>query len=112
MRDMLRQALQRRGHTVDEAADGREALRRFEEHQPDVVITDLVMPGMEGIETIQVMHKLHPDLPIIAISGGGRLGPDGYLAIAAQIGAKRTFAKPFRLEDVATAVQELTAGKA
>jgi DNA-binding response OmpR family regulator len=108
MREMLCQALTRRGHTVDQAADGRQALQRLAEHQPDLVITDLVMPDMEGIETIQALRRRCPALPIIAISGGGRVGPEDYLSMAKQIGANRTFEKPFRMEEVLTAVRELT----
>jgi len=108
MRDLLCQALERRGHTVDQAADGRQALQHLAEHQPDLVITDLVMPEMEGIETIQAFRRKCPALPIIAISGGGRVDPDNYLSMAGQIGANRTFAKPFRLEEILTAVRELT----
>jgi len=108
MRQMLRQALERRGHTVDEAADGRQALQRLAEHQADLVITDLVMPEMEGIETIQAVRRKFPGIPIVAISGGGRLEPENYLSMAGQIGANRTFAKPFRLEEILTAVRELT----
>ena len=108
MRQMLRQALERHGHTVDEAADGREALQRFAQQQPDLVITDLVMPEKEGIETIQALRQKCPPLPIIAISGGGRVGPENYLSMAGQMGANRTFAKPFSLEEILTAVRELT----
>jgi CheY-like chemotaxis protein len=108
MRDVLCQALERHGHTVDQAADGRQALQRLGEHQPDLVITDLVMPEMEGIETIQALRRKCPTIPIIAISGGGRVGPENYLSMAGQIGANRTFAKPFRLEEILIAVRELT----
>jgi DNA-binding response OmpR family regulator len=108
MRQMLRQALERRGHTVDEAVDGREALLRFAQQQPDLVITDLIMPEREGIETIQALRQECPTLPIIAMSGGGRGAPDDYLSMAGQIGADRTFAKPFRLDEILIAVRELT----
>jgi CheY-like chemotaxis protein len=108
MRELLCQALESRGHTVDQAADGRQALQRLAEHQPDLVITDLVMPEMEGIETIQAFRRKCPAIPMIAISGGGRLGPDSYLSMAGQIGANRTFEKPFRMEEILTAVRELT----
>jgi CheY-like chemotaxis protein len=108
MRELLCQALEKRGHTVDQAADGRQAMQRLTEQQPDLVITDLVMPEMEGIETIQAFRRRCPGLPMIAISGGGRLGPDNYLSMAGQIGANRTFEKPFRMEEILTAVRELT----
>jgi CheY-like chemotaxis protein len=108
MRELLCQGLERRGHTVAQAGDGREAMQRLAEQQPDLVITDLVMPEMEGIETIQALRQKCPGIPIIAISGGGRLGPEDYLSLAGQIGADRTFAKPFRIEEIVTAVRELT----
>jgi CheY-like chemotaxis protein len=110
MREVLCQALEGRGHIVDQAGDGREAFLRLAEHQPDLVITDLVMPDMEGLETIQALRNKFPALPIIAISGGGRIGPETYLSIAGQFGAERTFAKPFRLAELLTAVRELTGG--
>jgi len=112
MRELLRVALEGRGHTVDQAADGREAFLRLAKHQPDLVITDLVMPDMEGLETIQALRGKFPTLPIIAISGGGRIGPETYLSMASQFGAERTFAKPFRMTELLTAVQELTGGTA
>jgi CheY-like chemotaxis protein len=86
-------------------------MQRLTEQQPDLVITDLVMPEMEGIETIQAFRRRCPALPMIAISGGGRLGPDNYLSMAGQIGANRTFEKPFRMEEILTAVRELTEKK-
>jgi DNA-binding response OmpR family regulator len=109
MRELLRQALERHGHVVDEAGDGKEALQHFAEQRPDIVLTDLVMPGKEGIETIQALRRQSPTMPIIAMSGGGRVGPDEYLSLAGLLGANRTFAKPFRLEEILTAVRELTA---
>jgi CheY-like chemotaxis protein len=112
MRGVLRQALERHGHTVEEAADGRQALQHLAQHQPDLVITDLVMPEMEGIELIQAIRRKCPAIPVIAISGGGHVEPGNYLSIASHIGANRTFAKPFRLEEILTAVEELTGQKA
>jgi CheY-like chemotaxis protein len=108
MRQLLCEALERRGDTVDQAANGREALQRLAECQPDLVITDLVMPEMEGIETIQALRRKCPGIPIIAISGGGRVNPEGYLSMAGQIGANRTLAKPFQLKEILAAVRELT----
>lgn len=108
MRRLLREALLRAGHTVQEAADGQQALHCVSDQVPDLVITDLVMPEQEGIETIRYLHSHHPALPIIAISGGGRLGPQNYLPIAAEIGAARCYAKPFRVGEIIDSVRELT----
>jgi CheY-like chemotaxis protein len=109
MRRLLREALERAGYSVDEACDGLLALVRFAEHQPDLVITDLIMPQREGLETIQTLRRKCPKVPIIAISGGGRESSSGYLTIAATFGANRVFAKPFRVEELLSAVAELTA---
>ena len=110
MRRLLHQALSRRGHIVDEAVDGLHALHRFAENPSDLVITDLIMPEREGIETIQELRRKCPKLPIIAISGGGRQGPEYYLSLAVAMGASCSFSKPFRIEEILTAVQELTRG--
>lgn len=108
MRRLLHQALSRRGHIVDEAVDGLHALHRFAEKPSDLVITDIIMPEREGIETIRELRHKCPELPIIAISGGGREGPQNYLSLALAMGASRSFSKPFRIEEILTAVQELT----
>jgi CheY-like chemotaxis protein len=106
---LLREALERAGYTVDDACDGLHALSRFAANQPDLVITDIIMPQREGLETIQALRRKCPSLPIIAISGGGRQSPDNYLTLASNFGANRVFAKPFRVEDVLSAVATLTA---
>ena len=85
------------------------ALGRLLTESVDIVIADYRMPEMEGIETIQALRRKCPTIPIIAISGGGRVEPKNYLSLAEQIGANRTFAKPFRLDEILTAVRELTA---
>ena len=82
------------GYEVIEAADGREGLLKFRKQGADLVITDLIMPEQEGLETITLMKKERPDLNIIAISGGGRIGPEAYLPAAQELGAARVFSKP------------------
>src|SRR3954466_13840356 len=69
VRRLFSTLLQHAGHQASEARDGREGLALQAECHPDLVITDIVMPGMEGLETISALRRLHPDLPIIAISG-------------------------------------------
>ena len=87
--------LRRAGHEVVTAANCNEALRLAEQNAFDLVITDLVMPDKEGIETILALRQLTPDLKIIAMSGGGRINANDYLIIARQCGAAQTLAKPF-----------------
>ncbi len=82
MRNLLCRAMEYAGFEVEAAADGRKGLRLFEENAYDLVITDLIMPEQEGMETITFLRKKYPDIKIIAISGGGRIGPETYLPAA------------------------------
>jgi len=111
VRSMLRLTLERAGFDVAEAADGLEAVRAHRRAPADLVITDIVMPEMEGIETIRELRRERPDLPIIAISGGGQIAPEGYLQVAGKIGAARTFTKPVDRGELLAAVRELAAGE-
>jgi CheY-like chemotaxis protein len=64
--------------------------------QPDIVVTDIVMPEREGLETIMAIKSARPDVPILAISGGGRIGAPPFLDLARRLGADDVLAKPFR----------------
>ncbi len=92
---VLREFLVRAGHEVCTASNGNEALEQVKIQTFDLLITDIVMPEREGLETITEMRKRVPALKIIAISGGGRLGAQDYLAAARVLGASATLAKPF-----------------
>ncbi|MCK4670992.1 MAG: response regulator [Candidatus Aegiribacteria sp.] len=107
VRKMLVKVFQNENYLTLEASDGNSALRIFRDETIDVVITDIVMPDMEGIETIRELRKINPDVKIIAFSGGGSLSPDGYLKIAASMGAKYTFQKPFDIKELKKAVKKL-----
>jgi DNA-binding response OmpR family regulator len=104
---MLRTVLERAGYEVDTASDGEVALRVFDPTRHVLVITDIVMPVKEGIETITELRSRMPGLPIIAISGGGRIGPEDYLAWVRRCGVTHTFAKPVRRQVLLDAVAEL-----
>ena len=81
--------------------------RWLEEHAPpDLVICDLIMPDQEGIETITSFKKEFPSVGIIAISGGGKIGPDSYLEIAVQLGAWKAFKKPLDIPQMIEATRE------
>lgn len=85
------------------AADGNEGMRLVGEHQPDVVVTDILMPNKEGMETITDLKKEHPDVRIIAISGQNWSGFSSYLDMASRLGADAVLSKPFtRKEFLAT----------
>jgi DNA-binding response OmpR family regulator len=103
----LHALLTREGYEVELAADGAKGLKAFEAAPSDLVITDIIMPEREGIEVITQLRKLSPSTRIIAISGGGRMGPDAYLPLARNLGASRAFAKPLDKNELLAAVREL-----
>ncbi len=109
LRDLFKRVLEIDHHEVTTAADGNAALAAIRDKMFDLVITDLVMPDKEGIETIMDMKRLQPDLRIIAISGGGRGSAGDYLAMAAQLGAARTLEKPFSNQALLESVREVLA---
>ena len=82
----------------------------FRKFPADLIITDIVMPEKEGLETIRELKKSHPDLKIIAISGGGRIDSREYLESARLFGASKIFQKPFRQKEMVSAVKELLSG--
>jgi two-component system, chemotaxis family, chemotaxis protein CheY len=106
VRDTLRMLLTAAGHHIIVANDGKQGLKAFAEIQPDLVITDILMPEKEGVETIGDIRKISK-VPIIAMSGGGRVGNMSFLTVAQQFGANRTFAKPFQIDELLNAVKEL-----
>ena len=109
-RKMLRQMLEGDGYEVIEAPEGEIGIELYKEKQADLVITDIIMPGKEGMETIRELKRDFPDVKIIAISGGGRIDPADYLHMAKKFGAMRTLKKPFKREDLLAAVRDLLQG--
>jgi len=108
VRLMLRMTFEDAGYLVSDAADGKAALSLFHKDPVDVVITDILMPEMEGLETIIELRRAAPDLKVIAISGGGKVSAAGYLETAIQLGAVRTFKKPVDRDELVSAVDKLT----
>ena len=106
VRSMLRRMLHQAGHQVSEAGNGAEGIDLYERDLPDLIITDILMPEKEGIETIIALHRADPDLPIIAISGGGHSGGMDFLCVAEKLGARHTLSKPFRGDQLLGAVSE------
>ena len=103
LRDYLRLALETQGYQVLTARNGEEALGYLNGHPVDVVLTDIFMPEMDGIETIAALRKLFPDIRVIAMSG--RPGVD-YLSVARELGVTRTLRKPFDIEELLAALGE------
>ena len=104
---MLKKMLERFGYEIDLASNGDEGLRIFRSSPSDLVITDIIMPEKEGLETIREMKKMQPELRIIAMSGGGKISADNYLETAKIFGASRIIEKPFNQKDMVSAVKEL-----
>ena len=109
LRDFLHQTLVRAGYEVEDVADGTAALAAYRRRLHDLVITDIVMPDKEGLETITTLRRLNTDVRIIAISGGGVGRADDYLDVAKKLGAARVLAKPFSVNEIVTAVAEVLA---
>lgn len=109
IRSLIRTFLEAEGFTVLDAENGKIGIDVYRTNDVDLVITDLIMPEKEGIETIRELKKTNPEVKIIAISGGGVLDPEEYLAIAKRMGVARTLAKPFTHESLVKAVHELCA---
>ena len=103
-REILRIILEKMGHAVTEACDGNQGLERFAQGGADVVLTDLIMPVKEGLETIQEFRQIYPAVKIIAMSGGARVGANDYLSVAQRFGAIRVLAKPFTREALVEAI--------
>ena len=105
VRRLLQIMLARAGHDVVEAADGMEGLAAVRARRPDLVVTDILMPNKEGIETIRELRREAPELPILVISGDP--GSALYLEIATMLGARAALNKPFRHADLLLAVEGL-----
>jgi DNA-binding response OmpR family regulator len=99
VRSVLKTLLQEEGHDVSEAAEGNAALEQFLNMTADLVVMDIVMPDKEGLETIIDLKRTHPDVKIMAMSGGGRTSPQDYLDMAKRLGAIEVIAKPFSIDD-------------
>jgi DNA-binding response OmpR family regulator len=104
--------LEAEGFNVLTADDGIVGMRVFHQHRPDIVVTDIIMPNQEGIETIVQMRRSRPDMKIIAMSGGGRIGNMDFLSIAQGLGANATLAKPFDPDELTAVVHDLLAREA
>jgi DNA-binding NtrC family response regulator len=106
--DLLREtvvlALGRAHHAVHQAGDGLKALEILDRESVDVVVSDIVMPEVDGIGLILAMRKRHPRLRVVAMSGGGRTRNMDFLRMAGALGAHATLPKPFTPDQLLAAV--------
>ncbi|MBI4961797.1 MAG: response regulator [Desulfomonile tiedjei] len=108
IRDLVSRILKQAGHQVLEAPDGNVGTSLYRKHLPELLITDIIMPEKEGIETIRELRQDFPNVKIIAISGGGQALPrDTCLQFAKGLGANITLAKPFSRQELLDAVQKV-----
>jgi DNA-binding response OmpR family regulator len=108
LRALVREVLERMGHAVEEAEHGEIGIRLFRANPADLVITDLIMPEKEGIETIQQLREEFPEVRILAISGGSKqMAAAGPLEDARMLGADDTLEKPFGIQDLRATVSRI-----
>jgi DNA-binding response OmpR family regulator len=107
LRKVLRQSLEREGYEVLDAPDGNKGMKLYREHGADLIITDLIMPDKEGLETINEARRNFPQVKIIAISGGGSGSAAEYLHLAKKFGADITLQKPFERKEFLDAIEHL-----
>jgi CheY-like chemotaxis protein len=112
VRTLMGLLLVRSGHTVIEARDGLEGLELFPGTAADLVITDITMPRRNGLEVVRVLREKQPPVKVIAMSGGVRFTADNPLDTARRLGAARVLAKPFSIEALMAAINEVLTGRA
>jgi DNA-binding NtrC family response regulator len=111
IRGVLPRILAHAQHEAEACADGAAALEMCRSWSPDLIITDVYMPEMDGIEFLLLVREEQPDLPIIVISGGGQFFTANHaLEDAMQLGAVSTLSKPFQMEEVLAAVDKALSG--
>lgn len=96
MKSMIIDLLKRAGYKAKGAENGEQGLKFLDAQRFDLIVTDIVMPEIQGTEMIEVIRTINKTIPIIAISGGARTGPEDYLETAGKLGANYTFQKPFQ----------------
>jgi CheY-like chemotaxis protein len=112
LRNVTAEILIEAGYTVDDAPDGRSGLELFRTGHHDVVVTDIAMPDMDGLELIMSLSRAAPRPRIIAMSGDSQFSESVYLPTARQLGVHSTIGKPFRAEQLLQKVAAALAGPA
>ena len=105
IRELLRRTLERAGHEVTQAEDGREGLKAQRNRPADLVVCDLFMPNMDGIEVITHLRREFPHIKVIVASGGGFDGTIDLLQAAQILGARAAFHKPYSMKEMVAAVE-------
>ena len=104
-RGAVHKMLERAGYRVHSTGDGHGAIDRYRETPADLVITDLIMPEIDGLEVIQQLRRINPAVRVLAISGGGRVEAEEYLSVARKFGAVEVLPKPFTGQELKKSVE-------
>jgi CheY-like chemotaxis protein len=107
IRRLINRILSAAGHSIIEANDGREGITLARGHQPSLIITDILMPGMEGMETLLEVRKIMPQTKVLVVSGSAGATQANYLAMAEKLGADAILAKPFLPNELTAIVDKL-----
>jgi len=107
LRKIVSGTLESVGHHVIEAENGAAGLRKFGKEHCDLIITDILMPVKEGLETIVELRAINGQVPILAMSGGGSVGTNQCLLFARKLGASATIVKPFTAAELVEVVEKL-----
>ena len=107
IRESLKIFLERNGYTISVAADGAEALNIISSETFNLVVMDIIMPEKDGVELLVEIRKDYKNLPVIAMTGGGRIGKQNYLQMAKALGASAVLTKPYDLDDFLMVINEL-----
>jgi CheY-like chemotaxis protein len=105
VRDSTALGLSDWGYEVVVATNGMRGLEMVETAQPDVIVTDVVMPDGDAFELLPKLRARYPTLPVVAVSGGGQTGTKLYLELARQFGANECLTKPFSIEALSEAIE-------
>ncbi len=109
VRRVIARGLKCEGHNVDEVADGNQALDAVKENDYDVIITDMIMPGLNGADMIRELQVIKQGVKVIAISGGDLMEPEVYLQEAQELGVVSCLLKPFMIDELFAEVDRLMA---
>jgi CheY-like chemotaxis protein len=107
VREVLQLMLESGGYRVDAVSSGYEGVDSFRKNGADLVITDILMEGMDGVETIMELRLISPGVKIIAISGGGHVAPGYYLNLVKNFDTVYEMEKPIKKEDLLFAVRSI-----
>ncbi|GAB4391828.1 MAG: response regulator [Gammaproteobacteria bacterium] len=109
IRSMLTECFQCEGFNVFAAQDGKDAISQIKNQEPDIIVTDLLMPHTSGLSLVRFVHENYPHLKIIALTGQEKLGPQSYLQAARAAGAAAVFQKPVKNQMLIDTVKSLLA---